>query len=62
MTIATIIFSILTLIVLIVGIFIMGKSSDKKNSKLSNKLMTYRVIFQALAILCLAIVMFLGVK
>lgn len=51
-------FAILTLLVLIVGIFFMAKGGES-NKKYSNKLMTLRVILQALTIVLLGVAYFL---
>lgn len=46
-----VIFMVLTLASLLVGVFAMGRGGEF-NKKNSNKLMRYRVLFQAGAILC----------
>lgn len=46
-----VIFMVLTLVSLLAGVFAMGRGGEF-NKKNSNKLMRYRVLFQAGAILC----------
>lgn len=51
--IAVIIFSVLTVLVLIAGLVVMAKGG-KLNRKFATKLMSLRVLFQLIAILLLA--------
>jgi Hypoxia induced protein conserved region len=60
MNIAILAFIIMTFIVLIVGVVIMATGNKKLNAKYSNKLMSLRVAFQAIAIVLLALMYFLG--
>ncbi len=46
-----VIFMVLTLVTLLVGVFSMGKGGDF-NKQNSNKLMRFRVLFQAGAVVC----------
>lgn len=57
--IAIFIFSFLTLAVLISGVVIMATGS-KLNAKFSNRLMTLRVVFQAIVIALLALFYYLN--
>jgi hypothetical protein len=53
------IFVALTVLCFIGGLSFMGKGGDKSATK-SNKLMQMRILFQALALACLALSMFTG--
>jgi hypothetical protein len=62
MNIIVIAFILLTFIVLGVGVAFMASGNQKLNAKYSNKLMSLRVLFQAIAVSLLAIIYFLSKK